>query len=180
MSPESKPGSKPATSKLATPNQLLRLRKHADYQRVYGSSKKQFSKQIAFFYSLRPLTGPDGKVHRSETMGPRIGLTVGKVMGKAVDRNRIKRRMRECIRRSAGLITAPVDVVLHPRRVVIDIEFASLEREVAQVFRTIQAAIDKQAGRQIPSGATNVAEGGEGAQSQGDGQRSRGARVGLP
>ena len=37
--------------------------------------------------------------------GPRIGLTVGKVMGKAVDRNRIKRRMSECIRSSAGLIT---------------------------------------------------------------------------
>jgi ribonuclease P protein component len=64
-------------------------------------------------------------------------------MGKAVDRNRIKRRMRECVRRNAGLMTAPVDVILHPRRVVIELEFAKLEREVAQVFRGIQAAIDK-------------------------------------
>ncbi len=135
-------------SKPATPNSLLRLRKHADYQRVYGSSKKQFSKQMAFFYSLRPETGPDGRPQRSETDGPRIGLTVGKVMGKAVDRNRIKRRMRECIRRSAGLLTSPVDVILHPRRVVIELEFTSLEREVAQVFRSIQAAIDKQPNNQ--------------------------------
>jgi ribonuclease P protein component len=127
-----------------TPNSMLRLRKHADYQRVYTSSKKQFSKQMTFFYSLRPAIGPDGKVRRSDTAGPRIGLTVGKVMGKAVDRNRIKRRMRECIRRSAGLITAPVDVILHPRRVVIELEFAKLEREVALVFRSIQAAIDKE------------------------------------
>jgi ribonuclease P protein component len=122
-----------------TPNSVLRLRKHADYQRVYTSSRKQFSKQMTFFYSLRPAE------RRSDTIGPRIGLTVGKVMGKAVDRNRIKRRMRECIRRSASLITAPVDVILHPRRVVIELEFAKLEREVAQVFRSIQAAIDKQA-----------------------------------
>ena len=128
-----------------TPNSVLRLRKHADYQRVYTSSKKQFSKQMTFFYSLRPAEGPDGKARRSDTTGPRIGLTVGKVMGKAVDRNRIKRRMRECIRRSAGLITAPVDVILHPRRVVIELEFARLEREVAQVFRAIQAALDKSA-----------------------------------
>jgi ribonuclease P protein component len=123
----------------STPNSILRLRKHADYQRVYASSKKQFAKQMSFFYALRPAE------RRSDTTGPRIGLTVGKVMGKAVERNRIKRRMRECIRRSAGLIHAPVDVILHPRRVVIELEFAKLEREVAQVFRNIQIALDKQA-----------------------------------
>ena len=126
-----------------TPNSALRLRRHADYQRVYTSSRKQFSKQMSFFFSLRPAEGPDGKACRSDTAGPRIGLTVGKVMGKAVDRNRIKRRMRECIRRNAGLITAPVDVILHPRRVVIELEFGQLEREVAQVFRGIQAAVSK-------------------------------------
>jgi ribonuclease P protein component len=132
-----------------TPNSVLRLRKHADYQRVYASSRKQFAKQMSFFYSLRPAE------RRSDTAGPRIGLTVGKVMGKAVERNRIKRRMRECIRRSAGLIHAPVDVILHPRKVVMELEFVKLEREVAQVFRSIQAAIDKQsaedaAGRLLP------------------------------
>ncbi len=140
---------------------MLRLRKHADYQRVYTSSKKQFSKQMTFFYSPRPAVGPDGKVRRSDTAGPRIGLTVGKVMGKAVDRNRIKRRMRECIRRSAGLITAPVDVILHPRRVVIELEFAKLEREVALVFRSIQAAIDKEAAtatKVVAAGAKKTAK----------------------
>jgi ribonuclease P protein component len=123
----------------STPNSILRLRKHADYQRVYASSKKQFAKQMSYFYALRPAE------RRSDTTGPRIGLTVGKVMGKAVERNRIKRRMRECIRRNEGLIHAPVDVILHPRRVVIELEFAKLEREVAQVFRSIQMALDKHA-----------------------------------
>ena len=32
----------------------------------------------------------------------------------------------------------PVDVVLHPRRSVIDLEFAVLEREVGVVFKAIQ------------------------------------------
>jgi ribonuclease P protein component len=125
-------------------NSLLRLRRHADYQRVYASSRKQFAKQMTFFYSLRP------EERRSETAGPRIGLTVGKVMGKAVDRNRIKRRMRECIRSNVGLIAAPVDVILHPRREVMDMEFAKLERSVAQVFRTIQAAMDAAAQTRAP------------------------------
>jgi ribonuclease P protein component len=125
---------------LKSSNALLRLRKHADYQRVYGSSKKQHAKQMSFFYSLRP------EDRRSDTPGPRIGLTVGKVLGMAVERNRIKRRMRECMRRHAAVLTFPVDVILHPRRTVLELEFAALDREVAQIFQKIQAALEKQAG----------------------------------
>jgi ribonuclease P protein component len=122
-----------------TPNALLRLRKHADYQRVYTSSRKQFSKQMAFFYSVRP----EGR--RSDTPGPRVGLTVGKVLGKAVERNRIKRRLRECVRRHAGMLTYPVDVILHPRRSALLLEHARLDSEIAQIFRTIQTALKKAA-----------------------------------
>ena len=118
-----------------TPNALLRLRKHADYQRVYAGSRKQFSKQMAFFYSIRP----EGR--RSDTEGPRIGLTVGKVLGNAVERNRIKRRLRECVRRHAGTLTYPVDVILHPRRTALEMDPKKLDGEVAQIFRTIQSAI---------------------------------------
>ena len=129
-------------------NSALRLRKHADYQRVYASSRKQFSRQMAFFYSLRPAD------RRSDTPGPRIGLTVGKVLGKAVDRNRIKRRLRECLRRHAGLLTAPVDVILHPRRSVLDLDFTTLDREVANIFRSVQSGLDRQASN--PAEASNT------------------------
>jgi ribonuclease P protein component len=124
---------------------IFRLRKHADYQRVYNGSRKQFAKQMTYFFTLRPQLGPDGTALRDAEAGsPRVGLTVGKVMGKAVDRNRIKRRMREAVRKNLPALRTPVDVVLHPRRSVIDLEFATLEREVANVFRTIQTAAEKQ------------------------------------
>jgi ribonuclease P protein component len=139
-----------------SPNALLRLRKHADYQRVYKSSRKQFSKQMSFFFSLRPAVGADGKPQRSETAGPRIGLTVGKVLGKAVERNRIKRRMRELVRRHAATLSFPVDVILHPRRTVLEMEHAKLDREVAQIFRTIQAMLVKQQVSAPPPAMTNA------------------------
>jgi ribonuclease P protein component len=129
----------------ATPNTIFRLRKHADYQRVYKASRKQFAKQMSYFFTLRPLLGPDGTPLRdADASSPRVGLTVGKVMGKAVDRNRIKRRMREAVRKNLATLSTPVDVILHPRRSVIDLDFTILEREVGTVFRAIQKAAERQ------------------------------------
>jgi len=139
--------SNPTQSKIVWP--LSRLRKHADYQRVYAASRKHFAKQMSYFFALRPALGPDGtSVRGVNTDAARVGLTVGKAMGRAVDRNRIKRRMREAVRRQLPLLQAPVDLVLHPRRSVLDLDFATLEREVAAVFRTVQQAAGKQASTQ--------------------------------
>jgi len=114
-----------------------RLRKHADYQLVYKRGRKQFAKNIAYFHAVRPAD------RRSDTAGPRVGLTVPKALGGAVDRNRIKRRLREAVRHNLGLLSAPLDVILHPRRVVMEMEFAALEREVGVIFRAVQAAFDR-------------------------------------
>ena len=113
----------------------FRLRKHADYQRVYKAGRKQFGKQMAYFFALRDAAAAE----RSETVGPRIGLTVPKALGKAVARNRIKRRLREVVRAALPVLSAPVDVVLHPKRSVLEADFAVLAREVETIFRSIEA-----------------------------------------
>lgn len=113
----------------------FRLRRHADYQRVYKAGRKQFGRQMAYFFAPRDRQA----AARSETAGPRIGLTVPKALGKAVARNRIKRRLREAVRAALPLLSAPVDLVLHPKRSVLDADFALLQREIETIFSSVQA-----------------------------------------
>ncbi|HZU08825.1 MAG TPA: ribonuclease P protein component [Pseudacidobacterium sp.] len=117
-----------------TPRTLrgARLSRHSDYQRVYQQSRKYFSASMTYFFYRRE----DG-LHS----GPRIGLTAGRVLGKAVERNRIKRRMREAARLNLEHLRADVDVVLHPRRSVLEMDFSRLRDEVGEIFAKIEAAV---------------------------------------
>lgn len=109
-----------------------RLRKHADYQRAYTASRKKQSTSMSWFIAQQSADCCD-------VAGPRIGLTAGKVLGKAHERNRIKRRMREALRRHLDLLPAGVDLIFHPRRTVLTIEFAKLEAEVVRILQQTKA-----------------------------------------
>jgi ribonuclease P protein component len=117
-----------------------RLRKHADYQRVYKESRKHFSPSMSYFFRRR---GEDAVVGLDTFDFARVGLTAGRVLGKAVDRNRIKRRMREAVRMNLSRLPRSVDVVLHPRKSVIDLEFDKLSAEVARIFSTVSTQLEK-------------------------------------
>lgn len=102
----------------------LRLQRHADYQRVYANARKRQSASMSWF--LAPQNG--------RASSPRVGLTAGKVLGKAHERNRLKRRMREVLRRHIEMLPPGCDLVLHPRRAILTLEFAKLDAEVVRIL----------------------------------------------
>jgi ribonuclease P protein component len=110
----------------------VRLRKHADYQRAYAASRKRQSNSMSWF-----LAPQDSQVQAE--LGPRVGLTAGKVLGKAHERNRIKRRMREALRRHVDLLPLGCDLIFHPRRHVLTIEFTKLESEIVRILQQAKA-----------------------------------------
>ncbi|MEO6828498.1 MAG: ribonuclease P protein component [Acidobacteriaceae bacterium] len=129
------------------------LRKHAEYQRVYKEGKRQSLPLMTYFFARR---APAGEIPASAMekrpgvqSGPRVGLTTGRVLGNAVVRNRIKRRMRAAVRLHQAELRADVDVILHPRRTVMDVEYSRIERDVLRAFRSVQAAMRPDSG--IPS-----------------------------
>jgi ribonuclease P protein component len=121
-------------SSLSQPSQRqslagARLRKRADFLRAYSAGRKRQSANMSWF--LVPQT-TDGAANPHSAS--RVGLTVGKVLGKSHQRNRIKRRMREALRRHIDLLPNGFDLVFHPRRNVMLMEFVQLESEVVRIL----------------------------------------------
>jgi ribonuclease P protein component len=69
--------------------------------------------------------------------GPRsrFGISVKKALGDAVARNRIRRRIREIVRRNSSEISAGWDIVIHPRNAMTRAVFASMEAELVATLR---------------------------------------------
>lgn len=119
----------------------VRLRKHSDYQRAYAAARKRQSASMSWFLAVQEPAAAEGCSSGSAAGGnrPRVGLTVGKVMGKAHDRNRMKRRMREALRRHVDLLPQGCDLIFHPRRTVLTIEFRKLETEIVRILEQAKA-----------------------------------------
>lgn len=112
----------------------VRLRRHSDFQRAYSAARKRQSASMSWF--LAPQSTEYGQL-----AGPRVGLTVGKALGKAHDRNRIKRRMREALRRHVELLPEGFDLILHPRGLVLSLEFTKLEAEIVRILEQARSEI---------------------------------------
>jgi len=109
---------------------LGRLLKHSDFDRVYKQGRRHFSSHMTLFY----LRQPEGVLPENSA---RVGFTVGRLLGGAVDRNRIKRRLREAVRLRRSVLKGPVDVVINPKKSVLTVAFAVLLEEVGRALDVI-------------------------------------------
>lgn len=64
----------------------------------------------------------------------RFGFTTPRNLGPAVIRNRVKRRMREAVRKEFQILPVNWKIVFNPRKSVLDAPFDDLCREVRRVF----------------------------------------------
>jgi ribonuclease P protein component len=106
-----------------------RLLRHSDFERVYKQGRRHFAAHMTVFYLRRT---------DDELKGARVGFTVSKALGGAVQRNRIRRRLREAVRLgnfSAGVVA---DVVINPKRSALTADFGDLQGEIAKAFQVIE------------------------------------------
>lgn len=85
----------------------------------------------------------------TQTSSPRLGLTVTKKVGGAVERNRIRRRLREAVRRADAIPFRPdFDYVLVARREALTEAFTNLQQAVRKAVETAHAPRAERPARQ--------------------------------
>ncbi len=100
----------------------LKLRNAGEFRVVYERGAKKVSRSFVLFAL------PNGLEHS------RFGLTTPRKFGKAHDRNRVKRRVREILRTSRALIPAGFDFVVNPRRSANERNFGELRSELVTLL----------------------------------------------
>ena len=125
-----------------------RLLRHADFERVYKQGRRHFSASITVFYWPRPEAEAQGaRPGVPAPHGLRVGFTVGRALGGAVQRNRMKRRLREAVRMTLPPAAVAADVVINPKQSLLTVDFAALQNEVSRAFAVIE---QKLSGKQQP------------------------------
>lgn len=92
-----------------------RLRKAADFDRVYSRGKRLASSELKLIFA----SSPAGTT--------RLGLSVSRRIGKAVVRNRVKRLLREAFRLNKHQVKKGYDILLVARRGVEELKFRQVE-----------------------------------------------------
>jgi ribonuclease P protein component len=147
----SKPGEskrEPASRNVGFPRSA-RLLRHADFERVYKMGRRHFSASLTAFYLLRTDAQPGKAIvekAKGATRGLRIGFTVGRALGGAVQRNRMKRRLREAVRLCGVPTSVAADVVINPKKSLLIIDFAEVVNEVKRAFVLIEQKLSGKAG----------------------------------
>ena len=136
----------------------MRLLKRVEYEAVYGAGQRRSSPQFSVFFRAHAALPKDdagreapredfsesaavagtGAFNAAGARGTsRFGISVKKALGGAVVRNRIKRRVREILRRNRTEIPTGWDIVIHPKSSVAGAAFAPLEAELVRLLRSI-------------------------------------------
>jgi len=110
---------------------MERLRQRADFLATATGTK---APAAAFVLQAR---------NRRDEGPARFGFTVSKKVGNAVERNRVRRRLREIVRLSAATrLRAGHDYVLVGRRAALELPFARMTQEFEGALRRVHAGRD--------------------------------------
>ncbi|HTZ04040.1 MAG TPA: ribonuclease P protein component [Xanthobacteraceae bacterium] len=149
-------------AKVAT---MERLKRRVDFKAAAQAARAPAG---AFVLQARRRDGETG--HKRDTI--RVGFTVSRQVGNAVERNRVRRRLREMVRLApAAALHTGHDYVVIGRRAALDTGFAAMTTQFAAALRRLHAGPASGQGSGLQSRPQSEPEG-----AQGRGQERAAAR----
>ena len=104
-----------------------RLARQSDFKRLYKSGHRHSNRFLTVYAS--PVQGRRGKV----------GIVASKKLGNAVERNRIRRILRETLRTNQDRISDRMDLVIIVRRPALDLPHGELAERLLHMLRKSDA-----------------------------------------
>ena len=102
-----------------------RLRKSSEYNYIYKAGKRLRREEFTIFFApSREKTG-------------RIGVSMKRDTAKAVERNRLKRRIKEAYRLNKHELKNSYDIVIKPKKIMACLSFNQVESRLVKAFREI-------------------------------------------
>jgi len=108
-----------------------RLSSHTEFARAQRSGRRVAAKHFTLLVAQQPSS-------TSGPRAPRIGLVVGRKVGGAVQRNRIKRMCRECFRLWPDMLPKGVDLIVIARPGAHELSLSDVRSEWLAVHGQLQ------------------------------------------
>jgi|SRR5690625_594774 len=101
----------------------FRIKKNEEFQYIFKQGKSFANRQLVIYYIKK-----SGQTHF------RIGLSVGKKIGNAVTRNRIKRYLRQSFHELEDKILPSLDIVIIARQPTKDMNYHEIKKSLTHLL----------------------------------------------
>lgn len=100
-----------------------RIKKNEEFQEIFKNGKSFANRQLVIYYK-----------YRSNQEHFRVGLSVGKKIGNAVTRNRIKRYLRECFIHLEDEILPNIDMIIIARQPASQMDYRAFKSSLLHLL----------------------------------------------
>lgn len=102
---------------------MIKIKKNTEYKKVYEKGKSVADYNLVLFYK------------KTNSQDLRVGFTAAKRMKLAVDRNFIRRRLKEIVRLNENKIKEGYDIVFMARLNATEADYKKLEKSFYKVLK---------------------------------------------
>lgn len=112
-------------AKVISLKKKYRIKKNEEFQEIIKTGKSFANRELVIYYREKK-----GQPH------VRVGISVGRKIGKAVKRNHVKRLIRECMNKMKDQVKPEYDMIIIARNRAVDLDYHGMCKSLQQLLKS--------------------------------------------